>query len=69
MSPAEMQGLRDHCKAEALDGRYEAYKVSLKFDNPEARLSHGFPIDQTQREVKEMLQATKNDGHAFPELK
>ena len=24
----------------AADGRFELYKVSLKFDNPEARMSH-----------------------------
>jgi hypothetical protein len=40
----------------AADGRYEPYKVSLRYDNPMTRLPHGFPIDQTQREVKEMLE-------------
>jgi hypothetical protein len=39
----------------AADGRYEVYKVSLRFDNPQARLPHGFPLDITQKEVKEML--------------
>ena len=30
--------------------------MSLKFDNPVTRLSHGFPIDAQQKEVKEMLE-------------
>ena len=30
--------------------------MSLKFDNPEARLAHDFPLDMQQEEVKEMLQ-------------
>ena len=37
------------------DGRYEPYKLSLKFDNPQARWAHGFPLDPTQKEVQEML--------------
>jgi aryl-alcohol dehydrogenase-like predicted oxidoreductase len=55
MSPGEMQAVRDQCKPHAGDGHLELYKVSLKFDNPETRQSHGFPIDMTQIEVKEML--------------
>src|SRR3984957_19888952 len=39
-SELEMQELRDRCKQDAADGRYELYKLSLKFDNPEARLAH-----------------------------
>jgi predicted aldo/keto reductase-like oxidoreductase len=69
MSDTEMQALRDRLKPEALDGRHEMYKVSLKFDNPEARMAHEYPIDDQQKEVKEMLQATKNTGHPFPTLK
>jgi len=69
MSEAEMKTLRDRCAGAAADGRYELYKVSLKYDNPEARLAHGFPIDITQREVKEMLDATKNTGKPFADLK
>ncbi|MDP9037172.1 MAG: aldo/keto reductase [Myxococcota bacterium] len=53
LSPAEMQSLRDRCRPLAADGRFEHYKVSLAFDNPEARESHGFPVDPTQKEVKE----------------
>jgi aryl-alcohol dehydrogenase-like predicted oxidoreductase len=67
MSDAEMTELRKRCKEYAADGRYELYKLSLKFDNPEARLAHGFPLDTQQSEVKDMLGATKNDGHPFPE--
>jgi uncharacterized protein len=62
MSPQEMQALRDRVKPESADGRFELYKVSLKFDNPEARLAHEFPLDMQQAEVKEMVQATKNTG-------
>ena len=51
---------------QAADGRFELYKVSLKFDNPEARLAHGFPLDTQSVEVKEMLQTTKNTGYPFP---
>jgi uncharacterized protein len=55
MSSDEMQALRDRCAKEAGDGRHEPYKLSLKFDNPQARLAHGFPLDITQKEVQEML--------------
>ncbi len=62
MSPQEMQALRDRVKPEAADGHFELYKLSLKFDNPEARLAHEFPLDTESAEVKEMLQGTKNTG-------
>ena len=68
MSPQEMQALRDRVKPEAGDGRFELYKLSLKFDNPEARLAHDFPLDMQSVEVKEMVQATKNTGHPFPKV-
>lgn len=64
---AEMDALRTRCKQEAADGRYELYKLSLKFDNPEARLAHGFPLDTQQSEVKDMLGSQQNTGHPFPE--
>jgi uncharacterized protein len=67
MTEAEMDALRERCKPEAADGRYELYKVSLKFDNPEARLAHGFPLDTQQSEVKDMLGSEMNTGHPFPE--
>jgi hypothetical protein len=66
-SEAEMNALRTRCKQDAADGRYELYKLSLKFDNPESRLAHGFPLDTQQSEVKDMLGAEQNTGHPFPE--
>ncbi len=65
-SAEKMQELRDRCKTQAGDGRFELYKMSLKFDNPEARLAHGFPLDDQSVEVKEMLKATDNTGKPFP---
>lgn len=56
LSADEMQSLRKRCAATAADGRFEPYKVSLKFDNPLARLPHSFPIDKQQKEVKQMLE-------------
>ena len=65
-SESEMQALRDRCRQEAADGRYELYKLSLKFDNPEARLAHHFPLDSEQSEVQDMMGAAENTGHPFP---
>ena len=67
MTEAEMNALRARCKPDAADGRYELYKLSLKFDNPESRLAHGFPLATQQSEVKDMLGAEMNTGHPFPE--
>jgi len=67
MPPAEMQAIRDRAKEYAADGRFELYKLSLKFDNPEARLAHDFPLDMQSAEVKEMLKATENTGRPYPE--
>ena len=64
----EMQALRERCSRYA-DGRYELYKVSLKYDNPEARLAHEFPLDMQQKEVKEMMRATENTGKPWPPAK
>jgi uncharacterized protein len=64
MTADEMQALRDRCAEAAGDGRYEPYKLSLKFDNPQARLPHGFPLDITQKEVQEML--FRGDGAGPP---
>jgi predicted aldo/keto reductase-like oxidoreductase len=69
MTVAEMQALRERTRQAAGDGRYELYKVSLKFDNPQARIAHDFPIDEQSPEVKEMLKATQNTGHPFPDVK
>jgi predicted aldo/keto reductase-like oxidoreductase len=55
LSAGQMQALRDRCAGEAADGRHEVYKLSLRFDNPQARLAHGMPLDATQKEVQEML--------------
>lgn len=63
-----MQSLRDRCKKSAGDGRFELYKTSLKFDNPEARIPHQYPLDTQSAEVKEMLKETDNTGKPFPEV-
>lgn len=68
MESAEMQRVRDSVRQYAADGRFELYKLSLKFDNPEARLAHDFPLDMQSVEVKEMLQSTDNNGHPYPEV-
>jgi hypothetical protein len=64
-----MQKLRDRCRPYAADGRFELYKLSLRFDNPEARLAHGFPLDMQQVEVREMIRMADNSGHPFPPTK
>jgi aryl-alcohol dehydrogenase-like predicted oxidoreductase len=64
LTAKEMQALRERCAEVAADGRYEPYKLSLKFDNPQARLAHGFPLDITQKEVQEML--FRGDGAGPP---
>ena len=56
MPEAEMQALRERCAPVAADGRFEPYKVSIKYDNPETRQPHGFPVDSQQKEVKELLE-------------
>ncbi|MGC2638211.1 MAG: aldo/keto reductase [Acidobacteriaceae bacterium] len=68
LSAAEMESIRKQCSLPAADGRFEPYKTSLKFDNPEARLAHNYPLDQQSVEVKEMLKATENNGHPWPEV-
>jgi len=60
MTETDMSALRARCASTAADGRFEPYKVSLRFDNPMTRLPHGFPVDSTQKEVVEMLE--KGDG-------
>jgi predicted aldo/keto reductase-like oxidoreductase len=55
MGSAEMQKLRDRCRETAADGRFELYKVSLAFDNPQAREAHDFPIDPVEKEIKQEL--------------
>jgi uncharacterized protein len=69
MTTSEMQALRERTRQSAADGRYELYKVSLRFDNPEARMAHGFPLDDQSVEVKEMMKATENTGIPFPDVR
>ena len=69
MTAAEMQAVREKTRQAAADARYELYKVSLKFDNPEARIAHGFPIDTQQSEVQDMLAEQKNNGRPFRQAK
>jgi aryl-alcohol dehydrogenase-like predicted oxidoreductase len=69
MSADEMEALRKRVSGPAADGRFEHYKVSLQFDNPEARWAHGFPIDPQQIEVKEMMKESENTGLPYPEMK
>ncbi len=66
MTADEMRALETRCRSYAADGRFELYKVSLKFDNPEARLAHQFPLDDQSDEVKEMMKSTLNTGKPFP---
>jgi aryl-alcohol dehydrogenase-like predicted oxidoreductase len=61
MTPREMQKLRDHCADKASDGRFELYKVSLRYDNPEARKPHDFPLDPTIKEIKDMFHDVANN--------
>lgn len=68
MSAAEMRALQDRVRPLASDGRFELYKVSLKFDNPEARMAHDFPLDLQQKEVREMIHMTENTGSPFPAI-
>jgi hypothetical protein len=57
MTAQEMDDLRNRCAPQGADGRFEVYKSTLRFDNPQARLAHGFPLDPTQIEVKDMFEA------------
>ena len=66
MTADQMRALETRCRPYAADGRFELYKMSLKFDNPEARMSHQFPLDDQSVEVKEMMKATENTGKPFP---
>ncbi|HLJ47301.1 MAG TPA: aldo/keto reductase [Bryobacteraceae bacterium] len=68
LSATEMQSLRDRVRSQAGDARFEPYKVSLKFDNPEARMAHDFPLDMKQKEVQEMFGAAMNTGKPYPKL-
>ena len=67
MSDPEMQALRGRAKPYSGDGHFELYKTSIKFDNPEARLAHEFPLDMEQVEVKQLVLNAKNTGRPYPE--
>lgn len=43
MSAAEMQALRDRCRPDASDGRWELFKTTKKYDGDIGRDQHGFP--------------------------
>ncbi len=68
LSAAELETIADRVRPVAADGRFELYKMSLKFDNPEARMAHDFPLDMQSVEVKEMVNATENTGDPFPKI-
>jgi aryl-alcohol dehydrogenase-like predicted oxidoreductase len=68
-SEPEMQALRNRAKEYAGDGRFELYKTSIKYDNPEARVAHGFPQDMQSIETRQMVLDTVNSGVPFHELK
>ena len=68
LAAEEMAALRKR-SVDFADGRFELYKVSLKYDNPEARLANNFPLDMQQKEVKEMMHATDNTGKPFAPAK
>jgi uncharacterized protein len=68
LSESEMEAIANRIRPVAADGRFELYKLSLKFDNPEARMAHDFPLDMQSIEVKEMVNATENTGDPFPKI-
>ncbi len=55
LDAAALQKIRDKVAGVAGDGRFELYKLSLKWDNPETRRPHGFPIDEQEKEIKDEL--------------
>ena len=68
LGESEMQALRERAKPYAGDGHFELYKTSIKFDNPEARLAHAFPLDMEQVEVKQMVYSAQNTGRPYPQV-
>ncbi len=63
-----VQALRDRAKPYAGYGHFELYKTSIKFDNPEARLAHDFPLDMEQVEVKQLVLGVQNTGRPYPQV-
>ncbi len=57
MTAAEMMELRARCAPTAADGRYEPYKVTIRYDNPETRAgAHGFSQDPKNKEIVDEMQ-------------
>jgi hypothetical protein len=69
LTETEMEALRTRAKPYAADGHFELYKTSIKFDNPEARLAHHFPLDLQQAEVQQMIYEAQNTGRPYPQVK
>ena len=51
LTEPEMEAVRTKCRQMAGDARFELYKVSLRYDNPQSRMPHGFPLDEKQKEL------------------
>ena len=62
MSAAEMQALRERCSPPRATAASSSTRCRLKYDNPEAREAHGFPLDDKQMEVQEELASAKSTG-------
>ena len=62
MTGDEMKALRERARATAKDGRFEIYKTSIAYDNPEARRAHSYPIDAKQKEIKEEIEDATKQG-------
>jgi len=43
LNDQEMHAIRDRCRFEASDGRYELFKTTKKYDSDEGRKMHDFP--------------------------
>ena len=43
LSAADIQSLRDRCRQDAADGRWELFKTTKKYDGDVGREQHGFP--------------------------
>ena len=56
LTAEEMTELRARCAPTAADGRYEMYKVTIRYDNPETRGTHAFPQDPMSKETIDELQ-------------
>jgi uncharacterized protein len=46
MTAAQMQALRDRCRFDASDGRFELFKTTKKYDGDVGRAQHGFPTPE-----------------------